>query len=387
MKLLKYTKRLLQDKDIKIIILLFLIWRISLFLAAIFAINFIPLRGKDFFGGSFETYLNAPWFFGWANFDGEHYLSIASIGYRGLEQAFFPVYPILMNLLAWPFGKDTITLIFSGLFISNLSLLLSLIILWKLIILDYSKNIARLTILLILVFPTSFYFGALYSESLFLLLTVASFYLIRKNRWFWATLLGVFSSGARIFGMLLTPTFLIECWQRKINFHKFFWIFFIPLGLLGYMYYQWMTVGDPIAFYNLQKLVGPQHESGITLLPQIYFRYIKMLLTIPFSNPIYQTIVLEFFAGILFFILPLYGLFKKMRYSYVFYTLIGFLLPTIQGSFSSVPRYVIVFFPGFIVLAMLLNNMKPPVRAIILIFSAIWLVLETAIFIRGYWVA
>ena len=153
------------------------------------------------------------------------------------------------------------------------------------------------------------------------------------------------------------------------------------------MYYQWITVGDPLAFYHLQKIVGPQHESGITLLPQVYFRYIKIILTTQITNPIYITMVLEVVIGLLFFILPIIGFFKKMRKSYIFYALVGFLLPTIQGSFSSVPRYVIVFFPSFIVLAILLSKFRIITRVSMLIFSAIWLIINTALFFRGYWVA
>lgn len=387
MKLLRFTKKLLEDKDIKRIILLFLLWRVVLFIVALISIFLIPTRGKDFFGGGYENYIKAPWFYGWVNFDGEHYLSIASIGYRGLEHAFFPVYPVLMNFLSWPFGKNAITLISAGLFISNISFLLALIILWKLIILDYSKKVARLTIVLLLMFPVSFYFGALYNESFFLLLTVASFYLMRKNEWFWATLLGIFSSGTRIFGVLLASAFFIEALQKKANIHKYFWIFIIPLGLFGYMYYQWISIGDPLAFYHLQKIVGPQHESGITLLPQIYFRYVKILLTSEISNPIYQTVILEFFVGVLFFLLPIYGYFKKVKFSYLFYSLIGFLLPTIQGSFSSVPRYVLIFFPSFLVLAILINKLPAAARVVIMLLSIVWLTVETALFIRGYWVA
>ena len=387
MKLLKHTKKLLADRDINIIIGFFFLWRILLFIVAYYSTNFIPLRGKNFLGGGFDNYIKDPLFYGWANFDGEHYLSIAYMGYKGLEQAFFPVYPILMNALARPFGSTIESLIVSGLLISNISFLIALIILFKLITIDYPKSVAYLTITLLLVFPTSFYFGALYSESLFLLLSVTSFYLMRKNMWFLASLLGVFSSGTRIFGMFLTPTFVIEAWQKKIKSRSYFWIIFIPLGLLGYMYYQWLSVGDPIAFYHLQKIVGPQHESGIVLLPQVYFRYIKILLTTSISNPIFQTIILEFLIGILFFILPLYGLLKKMRYSYVFYALAGFLLPTIQGSFSSVPRYVIVFFPSFLALSLFLSNKSRFTRIIIFTISGLGLILETALFIRGYWIA
>lgn len=379
--------KLLRSSEFKIILSLFLAWKLLLIIVLFFSISYIPLAGINFLGGGYENYISHPWLFAWANFDGEHYLSIAQIGYRGLEQAFFPMYPILMSVFAKPFGSDMFGLVLAGLLISNISFLLSLIMLWKLIILDYSKKIAYLTIFCLICFPTSFYFGGLYNESLFLLMAVTSFYLARKSHWFLASLVGAFSSATRIFGILLTPSFLVEAWSEKVNLRKFFWIIFIPAGLFGYMYYQWITVGDPLAFYHLQKIVGPQHESGVTLLPQIYFRYIKILLTTPIFNPIYQTIILELFVGILFFLLPIYGYFKKIRSSYILFALIGFLSPTIQGSFSSVPRYILVFFPSFLALAILLSGFKRPIQIFILLTMFVWLMIETVLFLRGYWVA
>lgn len=379
-------KKLLKS-DLKFVIVSFLIWKIVLIISFFLALGYIPLRSRDFLGGGLASYLSNPFIFAWANFDGEHYLSISQIGYRGLEQAFFPIYPTLMHFFARPFGEDSLTLVVAGLLISNLSFFISLILLWKLITLDYSVKIARLTILCLLMFPTSFYFGALYNESLFLLLSTASFYLMRKNKWFLASLIGGFSSATRIFGILLAPSFLIEAWKGKIPLRKFFWIILIPVGLLIYMYNQWVTVGDPLAFYHLQKIVGPQHESGITLLPQVYFRYIKMLLTVDFTNPIFQTLVLEFFVGVAFFLLPIYGYFKKIGLSYCLFALAGFLLPTIQGSFSSIPRYVIVFFPSFLALAILLNQFPKLVKISLVSLSILWLTVETMLFLRGYWVA
>ncbi len=387
MKLLKFTDKLLPISDLKIIFGLFLLWKITLFFILIFSLNFVNLAGRNFLGGGFENYISNPWLFAWANFDGEHYLSIAQIGYRGLEQAFFPVYPILLNVLTKPFDNSSTSVVSIGLLISNFSFLFSLIILYKLIILDFPKKIAYLTIICLLIFPTSFYFGVVYSESLFLLLSLLSFYAARKNKWFWASFFGIIASVTRIFGVLLLPALFLEAWQQKKSFRKYFWIFAIPLGLFAYMYYQWITVGDPLAFYHLQKIVGPQHESGITPLPQVYFRYIKMLLTTEISNPIYQTIILEFFVGVAFFLLPIYGYFKKIRLSYLFFALIGFLLPTIQGSFSSVPRYIIVFFPSFLSLAVFVKSLPLFVRVIVLVLFYVWLMFETAHFFRGYWVA
>lgn len=383
MKMLQNTK----DKFVKKITYIFLSWQLLLLLASVFAITNIPLAGKIFLGGGAINYLKNPLLLGWANFDGEHYLAIATVGYKGLEQAFFPIYPLLIRLLASPFGINLNSLTVAGLIISNISLLFALIFLFKLLKLDYSINFSLLVIILLLVFPTSFYFHAFYSESLFLLFSVVSFYFARKDRWIIATIFGIFASATRIFGFLLLPAFILEAWQRKVKFRNFFWIIFIPVGLLAYMFYQWFTVGDPLAFYHLQKLVGQQHQSSFTLLPQVYFRYIKILATVNFADPIYQTIVLELIIGFFFVMLPVYGYFKKIRWSYLFYSLIGFLLPTIQGSFSSVPRYVIVFFPGFIALAFLFSSMPRWLRIIFIALSLIWLIIETSLFFRGYWIA
>ena len=324
----------LNKKDTNLILTLFFSWRLVLFFVLFLAMRFLPLQ-KNFIGGGISNYLSHPYLFAWANFDGEHYLSIATIGYRNLEQAFFPVYPMLMRFLAAPLSLNIANLTSAGFIISNLALIGSLVMLWKLTLLDYSKKIAQLTLILLLVFPTSFYLGAVYNESLYLFLSLAAFYAARRNKWLLAGILGAVSSATRIFGVLLLPALFLEAWQNKVPLKKCFWIILIPFGLLIYMFYQWKYYGDPLAFYNLQLLVGEQHQRGIILLPQVFFRYAKMLLTVSPGNPIYQTIVLEAFTGIAFTLLPIYAFFKKMRFSYIFYSLVGFLAPTIQGSFSS----------------------------------------------------
>lgn len=380
------------SKDSLKIILIFLSWRAILIFVLLFAIRYIPLAYHDrFLGGGPINYTLAPELFSWANFDGEHYLSISIIGYKGLEQAFFPIYPLLISFFAKPFSEGLLSSLINstivGLIISNGSFLIALLYLYDLIKKDFSKKIAFLTISLIVLFPTSFYYGALYNESFFLLLTVIAFLQARRGRWFWASIFGLMATATRIFGILLLPAFLIEAFQQKEKKTRSFWIFLIPLGLGIYMLYQYLTVGDAFAFYHLQKIVGEQHQSGLTLLPQVYYRYFKMVLTVDKSNPIYQTVVLELIVGILFFILPIYGYFKKIRLSYLFYAMIGFLLPSIQGSFSSVPRYCLVFFPSFIALAIWFIRLPKTFQIILLLLFAFLLIIEASLFLRGYWIA
>ncbi len=386
------NKRINFNSPVFKILLMFLTWRLALVIVFIFAIYFVPLGYKDrFLGGGPINYGISPQLFSWANFDGEHYLSIAIFGYKNLEQAFFPVYPALISFFAKPDPFNLLSsLVYStltGLIISNVSFILALIFLFELIRIDFSKKIAYLTILLILIFPTSFYFGSIYNESFFLLLSVLSFYFARKGNWLFAGIFGAVASATRVFGILLFPALLIEAWTQKTKSPYLIWTFLIPLGLLAYMLYLYLTVGDPIAFYSFQKLVGEQHQSGIITLPQVYFRYLKMLLTTSTQNPIFQTVLLELVVGLSFFILPIYGYFKKIRLSYILFAFFGFLIPTVQGSFSSTPRYVIVLFPSFLAAALWFSQLPKLIKALLIFTSISAFVLESALFLRGYWIA
>ncbi len=386
------NKYISLKSDVFKILFLFIFWKLILSIFLVYGINHIPLGNTDrFLGGGSSHFKIAPELFSWANFDGEHYLAISMNGYKFLEQAFFPVYPMVISILSKPFYSGSflglINSTIVGLLVSNIAFFLSLIVLYELIVIDFSKKIALVTIILILIFPTSFFFGALYSESLFLLLSSLAFLSIRKKKWVLAAFFGIIASATRAIGVLLLPVFLIEAYSQKEKFKNWSWVLLIPLGLILYMIYQYLTVGDPVAFYRLQTIIGQQHQSGIILLPQVYFRYIKMLITLDIQNPLYQTVLMEFIVGIIFFILPFIGFFKKVRISYLIYAIITFLTPTIQGSFSSLPRYVIVIFPSFLILSLLFNKLNLIFKLIIINLLLIYLIIESLLFFRGYWIA
>ena len=169
----KFIKALIRKyPSCRFITIIFIIWRLNLELLN-FLGRFILPEKNSFFG-------TIPW----ANFDGVHYLSIAKSGYFQYEQAFFPLYPLLIRFLAPLFGGN---FVISGFIISNLSLLFSLFIFWKLIGLDELKlnsEKRKWVLIFFLFFPTAFFFGSLYTESLFLLLILGSFYFLYKKKIF-----------------------------------------------------------------------------------------------------------------------------------------------------------------------------------------------------------
>ncbi len=369
----------MTKKELGFVISSFLIWRLGLFLILFFAIKFLPLQ-QHFIGGGIINYTKTPWYWAWANFDGENYLSIAQYGYMFAAQAFFPLYPLIIKIIGSLFGGGIANFNTAGFIISNLSFVLALIGFYKLIKLDYSDKIARITVLLLLIFPTSFYFGSVYTESIFLALVVWSFYFARRRRWFLASILGMFASATRVIGILLLPVLAIK--------KRSFWLLLIPFGLMAYMIFLRQTTGDSLAFLHTLSGFGEQRSSVPILLPQVFYRYIFKIL--PNLNYLYFPVVfatyLEFLVGLLFLLLIIYS-FGKLRIDYWIFLALGYLVPTLSGSFSSLPRYVIVLFPAFILLALWTEKLSRPLKIVLygILFSS--LAVASAMFLRGYWLA
>ena len=124
-----------------------------------------------------------------ARWDSVWYLRIADSGYGGQRaraRAFFPLYPLLVRGLATRSGRLAGALLLAAYAVSLAAFLGALVLLYRLTELELGRRLARPTLLLLAVFPAALYFGAPYSESLFLLLAVGAFYAARTGSWAWA---------------------------------------------------------------------------------------------------------------------------------------------------------------------------------------------------------
>lgn len=389
------------------IIALFLTWRIDLFLVAALASLFLPGFGNRFpYADQVLKITGLPsWVWGFGNFDGVHYLRIAQNGYDAqYSQAFFPLYPLLIRFFANlnPFFQKNSMLdtriyvdpsyFFSGLILANIFFLLGLILFYKLISIDFDKKIALGSVILLTFFPTSFYFGSIYTESLFLFLVLGAFYFMRKNNFIVAGVFSALASATRIFGLLLVPVLLIEAYlkfkKREITdtgelAKMAVGILLAPFGALLYMLFLRLNFNNPLYFLTSQPLFGAERTTGnLIFLPQVIYRYIKIFITVPLSSPLFLNAFLEFIFTIL--VLVCLALFyKKMRLSYFIFTLGCLILPTLTGTLSSMPRYSLM---GFLLLPFIVQAIKRYHSLLLTIFITIGIVL-ISFFIRGYWIA
>ncbi|HZL65084.1 MAG TPA: mannosyltransferase family protein, partial [Thermoleophilia bacterium] len=116
----------------------------------------------------------------WAHWDGVWFVRIATTGYAHAHStAFFPLYPLLMRALAPMTGGNYVI---AGIVISLVSYGVAMVLLYKLAKGLFGATAAAWTVALISWFPTSVVFSAVYSESLFLMLTVAAFWFATRRR-------------------------------------------------------------------------------------------------------------------------------------------------------------------------------------------------------------
>lgn len=369
-----------------------ILWRLVLILVSLLAAIFIPLRSGHTLQTVKLSWSNLAQM--WVNFDCRHYLSLAEHGYAHFYThqlyAFFPLYPFLVRTLTSVIG----CYITSGLIISHLSLVSAFYFLYKLIRLDFKEKTVKNVFWLILLFPTAFLFGSANAESTYLLLIVLSFYLVRKQKLLPAVLIAALASATKFSGIFLWPALVIEFWhQNDKNFKKMFkqpttfLLLFPPLGLFFFMRQQILNVGNPLAFLVARPDFAPRFTEKITLLYQVFFRYLKMIFTLTPIDPMYFTILLEVSIGGLFLVLVILA-FKKVRFSYAIFALLSYLTPTLTGSFSSMPRFALSIFPAFIVLALFLEKPKRKrLKKIYLIISIILSILSVALYTRGYFIA
>ncbi len=315
------------------------------------------------------------------HWDGKWFLTIAENGYTLQSSAFFPLYPGLIRVFS-DFGFDPVV---SGLIISNTAFFISCWLLYKLVSIDWEPGIAVETLWYMTLFPTSFFFNVVYSESLFMLFVLLTFYGTRTGRWWLAGAAGLLAALTRNTGFFLAVPAAYEYLSykeykiRKIGLN-ILWIGLIPLGLCIYMIYLARVVDDPLGFMTAQKFwqrsfTYPWQSLNLTLKNIfIDFGRGRNLLDLSFT-------ILGFGAALVSA--------RKIRFSYWIYMVMGLFLPLWAASphagLFSMPRFILVLFPIYLATAATVRNLN--IRTALLAFYSGLLVYLGIMFSYSRWVA
>jgi hypothetical protein len=307
-----------------------------------------------------------------ARWDSEWYIDIAKNGYSytgGLSNiVFFPFYPALIKAFSFlTFGN----LILSGWIVSLLFLFLALIYFRKLV-LEFHPNIdPAAAIVSLLIFPTAFFFNAVYTESLFLFLSIASFYYSFRRNFLLGGLFGFLAALTRVTGVFLFIPLSWEFFQayrsKKVSLSSAFALLLVPMGTLLFFLFHFLKFGDFFLWLKVEEAWGRNFS-----LNESHF-----ILT---DGPKIANFSLDLFF-VFFALIMTFWAFKKLRISYGLYMISTILIALASGTTMSINRYILVLFPLYI----LLGNVREPIRQAISFVSILLLALYTILFANNYW--
>ncbi|MBI3620335.1 hypothetical protein HY214_04310 [Candidatus Roizmanbacteria bacterium] len=391
---------------VKKLIVFFIKWRLILFLIVFLAAKLIPastlLRTFNAESRFIERFPYLLWV--WGNYDGAFYLGIAERGYFTYEHAFFPLYPLCIHILS---TLLSIPLLLSAQLISNLSLLIALFFLYKTLRVDNKESLFELMLFIIFIFPTSFYYAAVYNDSLFFLLATACIYFGRRNKWLTSSVLAALATLARLNGLALFFFLLLEyaykgqtdlrTWDRqKLKaayqslFKKLFsgklalmTFFFIPAAFIGYLVYTHIAFGSWSMVFTSMKV---WNQDRVIFPPQVVWRYLKILFLFPSFHLNYFIAAFEF-SNVLYYLFFLFYSFKKIRLSYWIFFALSILIPSLTGTFQGMPRYGLHLYPLFLSVTLFLRSRSKLFLAIYFLISGLFLLMALSLFSRGYFVA
>jgi len=199
----------------------------------------------------------------WTHWDTRHYIGIAQewytdVGDERLRLVFFPLYPLLMRLLSPLTHGDVF---FSGLLISLACSMLASAMVYDLSYLHYGRQTAVLSTAYFLLSPLSVFLGCVYTESLFICLTLGAVCLLRRDHPWLAAVCGMLSAFTRMPGVIVSGLLIIDFFgkipRKKADFRALgacaAQVAIVFGGFLLYLAVNWQVTGDPFTYLTYQK--------------------------------------------------------------------------------------------------------------------------------------
>lgn len=297
----------------------------------------------------FQRVMEAHWLIhGLLPFDSEHFYNIATHGYLAhpFSIAFFPLYPLLTRAVSIFLSADIALL-----FISWLSTIATalMVFLWAREELRYRKlpvgATPYWTLALLAAYPFSFFFVMGYTEGLFIALTAASLYFYRTNRPVLSGIFAALSGITRVQGILIVIFFGLEYLSHKKwrDMRRLTPLLIAPLGLIGFMTYQYFQYGTPFMFIEIQK--------AWSKFPSNYLEGLSMTI-----SPL--TFLFTAIFGAMLFLC-----YRTLGRNLTLYVGSSLLVMFISGSLVSVNRYLLSAFPLFLALALVFPSWPRWLRA------------------------
>jgi hypothetical protein len=307
----------------------------------------------------------------WAHYDTLIYAVLAHDGYAAINNTvFFPLWPLLIREFSLVFGSPGYYQCYLvSLLLENGCFYFALVLFYRLVCDEFEPSVAKTAIFYLAFAPYGLFFFNGYSEALFLLLCLATFFFLSRGGtldWWLAGVCAALASLTRATGCMLIVPFLVMLVQRFWPYRTMLrshWLSIlnavlamalVPLGTGIYMIYLAVTKGNPFLF-SVQEVVYWHRQLsfpwvGMEEAISIILKQLHYLNSLNISN----VTDIIFTLMILFFIILGW---KHLSWHYSFFALAMFVFSlcyprSTQEPLLSAPRYMLVIFPIYMLLGL-----------------------------------
>ena len=339
----------------------------------------------------------------WARWDSVWFLGIAEHGYaRAGSAAFYPLYPGAVGLLGRVFFGHYVV---AGIVVSLAAALGSFLLLYRLAEERLGADGGRRAVLYLAVFPFALFLQAVYSESLYLLLTLAAFVLAERRLWLAAGVVTGLALLTRPTAVALLPPLALLAWRERERLRALASLAVAPVVFAAYPLYLWAAHDDPWRFLHAQRLWN-RHLSPAGPLGGIWdglragWAGIEQLASgshthrywtpVQNTDPIrVATLNLETLAFLVLFVALTVIAWRRFGAPYGLFAALSLAIPLSVPSdrwpLLSLPRFGLTIFPLFLALAVL--GGRPRVHTAIVVVSSLLLGVGVAQWALWQWVA
>jgi len=387
--------------------------RLLVFAVAFVAATFVGIEGlhigwrfparAEVFRGALGHLLNP-----WAHWDGVWYIKIATGGYADGDgsTAFFPLFPMLLRYIGLVFSGN---LVITGVVISLVCYAGCVWLLYRLVRSDFDDEVASRAVVYLAIGPLSFFLQAVYTESLFLVLSLACFVFAREGHWRLAGVMGLLATLTRSTGVLLLVPMAYYYYERRewklrrTDSHVANLLMVVE-GLLVWMTYLSLAFGKPLLFSSAQAqwergFAFPNYTVARAIITLVWglrklvsAEFYRVFWEVPRPGSEYSmagTNIIDMVflvgAGLLLW----YGA-RRLPRAYSWYALAALVLPLFFPSqdvpLVSYPRFTLTVFPLYVALALYTRD-RPRAHKVVVVVGLVLLVALTAKFAAFSWVA
>lgn len=369
--------------DPRTLVLTFLAIRLAVWGLVVLGLVWAPLRGDQI--PPFRAYngLTDLVFGAFAQWDSVWFIHLSEFGYDSEQiTAFFPLYPLLVQGLAWVTGSTIV----AGVLISLAAGCVAIVLLPQIAPGRLSPEVRRDAVLLATLYPLAFVFTAIYSDGLFLALALGAFVAAERRRPLLAGVLAALAVDTRLVGLALIVPLVVLLWPRNRSPRELFGVAVVAalptLGFGLYTGFLHQRFGDWLMFVHAEghetwdrhvPTLGPvsglwQAASAAWHGSLELFLHLPRAGAAPEGFPAHDTWAMWNVVQFLVLVAAIWLTWlawKRLGAAYGLYStgliLIILASPADLVPLVSSPRYLLADFPLFLVLADLLHS-RPHLR-------------------------